>query len=109
MFDPKKIIGTVSQLSGGEKNRLMLAKVLSNPKSCLILDEPTNDLDMDTLDILEEILINYKGTLIVVSHDRNFLDQVVTKIISFEGDGTIEEHIGGYSDYLLKKNSLHIM
>ncbi len=103
LFDKKKMIGSISQLSGGEKNRLMLAKVLANPKACLILDEPTNDLDMDTLDILEEILINYKGTLIVVSHDRNFLDQVVTKIIAFEGNGLVQQNIGGYSDYISKK------
>ncbi|MEM8834175.1 MAG: ATP-binding cassette domain-containing protein, partial [Pseudomonadota bacterium] len=92
-------------LSGGQKNRLMLAKVLANPKSCLILDEPTNDLDMDTLDMLEEVLINYKGTLIVVSHDRDFLDQTVTKILAFEGDGDVEGYIGGYSDYLNIKKS----
>jgi ATP-binding cassette subfamily F protein uup len=90
----------VSTLSGGQKNRLMLAKVLADPGSFLILDEPTNDLDMDTLDMLEEILMNYNGTLIVVSHDRDFLDQTVTKILAFEGDGKVESCIGGYSDYL---------
>lgn len=106
MFDPSRAFDKVSQLSGGQKNRLMLAKILANPKTCLILDEPTNDLDMDTLDMLEEILINYKGTLIVVSHDRDFLDQTVTKILAFEGDGKIEHCIGGYSDYLeWKKNA----
>ena len=105
LFDPKKVIERVSQLSGGQKNRLMLAKILANPKSCLILDEPTNDLDMDTLDMLEEILLNYKGTLLVVSHDRDFLDQTVTKILAFEGNGVIEENVGGYSDYLKAKNN----
>ena len=105
-FDPKILNDYVSTLSGGQKNRLMLAKILANPKSCLILDEPTNDLDMDTLDLLEEILINYKGTLIIVSHDRDFLDQTVTKILAFQGDGKVIDCIGGYSDYLkLKKNS----
>jgi len=103
MFDPGRAQDKVSQLSGGQKNRLMLAKVLADPKSCLILDEPTNDLDMDTLDMLEEILANYKGTLLVVSHDRDFLDQTVTKILAFEGDGKIEGCIGGYSDYLATK------
>ena len=105
-FDPKILNDYVSTLSGGQKNRLMLAKILANPKSSLILDEPTNDLDMDTLDLLEEILINYKGTLIIVSHDRDFLDQTVTRILAFQGDGKVIDCIGGYSDYLkLKKNS----
>ena len=105
-FDPKILNDYVSTLSGGQKNRLMLAKILANPKSCLILDEPTNDLDMDTLDLLEEILINYKGTLIIVSHDRDFLDQTVTRILAFQGNGKVIDCIGGYSDYLkLKKNS----
>lgn len=103
MFDPSRAQDKVKQLSGGQKNRLMLAKILANPKTCLILDEPTNDLDMDTLDMLEEILIQYKGTLIVVSHDRDFLDQTVTKILAFEGDAKIESCIGGYSDYLAMK------
>ena len=105
MFDPSIILERVSSLSGGQKNRLKLAKVLANPKSCLILDEPTNDLDMETLDMLGEILISYKGTLLLVSHDRDFLDQTVTKILSFEGDGVVEETIGGYSDYISFKNS----
>ncbi|MDB5478696.1 MAG: ATPase component of transporter with duplicated ATPase domain [Alphaproteobacteria bacterium] len=100
MFDPAQATQPVSTLSGGQKNRLMLAKVLANPGSFLILDEPTNDLDMETLDMLEEILSNYTGTLIVVSHDRDFLDQTVTKILAFEGNGKVEGYIGGYSDYL---------
>ncbi len=104
MFDPSRAQDKVSQLSGGQKNRLMLAKILANPKSCLILDEPTNDLDMDTLDMLEEILCQYKGTLLVVSHDRDFLDQTVTKILAFEGDGSVKTVIGGYSDYLEMRN-----
>jgi ATP-binding cassette subfamily F protein uup len=104
MFDPSRAYDKVSMLSGGQKNRLMLAKILANPKTCLILDEPTNDLDMDTLDMLEEILIQYKGTLIVVSHDRDFLDQTVTKTLAFEGNGKIISCVGGYSDYLEKKN-----
>jgi ATP-binding cassette subfamily F protein uup len=103
LFDPSESYRPVATLSGGQKNRLMLAKVLANPKSCLILDEPTNDLDMDTLDMLEEVLINYKGTLIVVSHDRDFLDQTVTKVLAFEGDASVEGYVGGYSDYLEAK------
>ena len=105
MFDPSDVDMRVSHLSGGQKNRLMLAKVLANPKNCLILDEPTNDLDMDTLDMLEEILSAYQGTLIVVSHDRDFLDQTVTQIMAFEGGGIVERHIGGYSDYLEAKTA----
>ena len=103
LFDPKSAKDLVGTLSGGQKNRLMLAKTLANPGNCLILDEPTNDLDMDTLDILEDILFNYKGTLLVVSHDRDFLDQTVNKILAFEGDGNVDGYIGGYSDYLEAK------
>ncbi len=103
MFDPSRAQDKVSQLSGGQKNRLMLAKILANPKTCLILDEPTNDLDMDTLDMLEEILSQYNGTLIVVSHDRDFLDQTVTQILAFEGAGKVVRCAGGYSDYLEQK------
>lgn len=106
MFDPARVHDRVSTLSGGQKNRLMLARILANPKSCLILDEPTNDLDTDTLDMLEEILSQYTGTLIVVSHDRDFLDQTVTRILAFEGKGKIESCIGGYSDYLAKKKGI---
>lgn len=102
LFDPSRVYDKVSQLSGGQKNRLMLAKILANPKSCLILDEPTNDLDMDTLDMLEDILIQYKGTLIIVSHDRDFLDQTITRVLAFEGDGVIQSCVGGYSDYIEK-------
>lgn len=100
LFDPALATNPVKTLSGGQKNRLMLAKILADPKNLLILDEPTNDLDMDTLDMLEDVLMNYQGTLIVVSHDRDFLDQTVSKIIAFEGDGHVEAYIGGYSDYL---------
>ncbi|MDD3030282.1 MAG: ATP-binding cassette domain-containing protein [Alphaproteobacteria bacterium] len=103
LFDPRMVQHPVSVLSGGQKNRLMLAKIMANPGSLLILDEPTNDLDMDTLDILEDMLAAYKGTLIVVSHDRDFLDQTVTKVLAFEGDGKIDAVIGGYKDYLAKR------
>lgn len=103
MFDPELRDQRVATLSGGQKNRLLLAKVLAEPKGLLILDEPTNDLDMDTLDMLEEILTQYNGTLIVVSHDRDFLDQTVSKILAFEGDARVEACIGGYTDYLAFK------
>ncbi len=100
LFDPKDVDTLVSTLSGGQQNRLFLAKTLANPGNFLILDEPTNDLDMESLDILEDYLCNYKGTLIVVSHDRDFLDNVATSILAFEGDSVITSHLGGYSDYL---------
>ncbi len=103
LFDPKMVAHPVSVLSGGQKNRLMLAKIMANPGGLLILDEPTNDLDMDTLDMLEDMLAKYTGTLLVVSHDRDFLDQTVTKILAFEGDGKIDAVIGGYQDYLVKR------
>ncbi|MAV82518.1 MAG: ABC transporter [Pelagibacteraceae bacterium] len=100
MFDPSKANDPVSTLSGGQKNKLLLSKVLSNPKTGLILDEPTNDLDIETLDLLQEMLVNYKGTLLIVSHDRDFLDQTVNKILFFEGDGNIIFFNGGYSDFI---------
>lgn len=100
LFDADMAHQPVKTLSGGQKNRLMLAKILAHPKNFLILDEPTNDLDMETLDMLEEILAEYDGTLIIVSHDRDFLDQTVTKILAFEGSGEVEGYIGGYTDYL---------
>ena len=107
LFDPKNARDRVSILSGGQRNRLLLAKILANPGNFLILDEPTNDLDMDTLEMLEEILSHYKGTLFIVSHDRDFLDQTVTQILAFEGEADVERYIGGYSDYLeaVKENS----
>ena len=103
LFDPQMVNHPVSVLSGGQKNRLMLAKIMANPGSLLILDEPTNDLDMDTLDMLEDMLAQYKGTLLVVSHDRDFLDQTVSKMLAFEGNGKIDAVIGGYQDYLAKR------
>ena len=105
LFDPEMASHPVSSLSGGQKNRLMLAKTLANPGSLLILDEPTNDLDMDTLDKLEESLAAYEGTLLVVSHDRDFLEQTVAKLLVFEGNGKIEGVIGGYADYLAVKRA----
>jgi ATP-binding cassette subfamily F protein uup len=103
LFDPKMVHHPVSSLSGGQKNRLMLARIMANPGGLLILDEPTNDLDMDTLDMLEDMLAQYTGTLLVVSHDRDFLDQTVSKVLAFEGDGKVDAVIGGYQDYLAKR------
>ncbi len=100
LFDPKDVITMAGTLSGGQQNRLLLAKTLANPGNFMILDEPTNDLDMDSLDMLQDYLIKYEGTLIVVSHDRDFLDNIATSILAFEGDGVIANHVGGYSDYL---------
>ncbi|MCB1782562.1 MAG: ABC-F family ATP-binding cassette domain-containing protein [Alphaproteobacteria bacterium] len=105
LFDPDDAWRAVSTLSGGQKNRLLLSKILANPGSMLILDEPTNDLDMDTLDMLTDILVQYDGTLFVVSHDRDFLDRVVTKTLAFEGDGQVEGIVGGYSDYIAFKKA----
>jgi ATP-binding cassette subfamily F protein uup len=100
LFSEAQARTPVKALSGGERNRLLLAKLLAKPSNLLILDEPTNDLDMDTLDLLEEVLADYDGTLLVVSHDRDFLDRLVTSIIAVEGDGDVREYAGGYTDYL---------
>ena len=90
-------------LSGGERNRLLLAKALAAPSNLLVLDEPTNDLDADTLDLLQEALSDYDGTVLLVSHDRDFLDRLVTSTIALEGDGTAIEYAGGYSDYVAQR------
>lgn len=103
LFTPEKARSQVSTFSGGERNRLLLAKILAKPANLLVLDEPTNDLDMETLEFLEEYLTSYSGTLILVSHDRQFLDNVVTSTIAFEGDGKWQEYVGGYQDYLRQR------
>ncbi len=100
MFKPEQARSPVSTLSGGERNRLLLALSLATSSNFMILDEPTNDLDMDTLDRLQDMLCEYEGTLLIVSHDRAFLDNVVTSTIVMEGDGNVVEYAGGYSDYL---------
>ncbi|MCE3230546.1 MAG: elongation factor 3 [Alphaproteobacteria bacterium] len=100
LFEEKQVRSPVSILSGGEKNRLALAKALTSPGNVLILDEPTNDLDMDTLDLLIEMVSDFTGTLLLVSHDRDFLDKLTTSIIALEGDGLIRECVGGYQDYM---------
>jgi ATP-binding cassette subfamily F protein uup len=103
LFDEGQALAPVGSLSGGERNRLTLALALARPSNFLILDEPTNDLDMDTLDLLEEMLADYEGTLLLVSHDRDFLDRLVTSTIALEGDGKVAEYVGGYTDYLRQR------
>jgi ATP-binding cassette subfamily F protein uup len=90
----------VRTLSGGERNRLLLARLFTQPANLLVMDEPTNDLDVETLELLEEVLLEYQGTLLLVSHDRVFLDHAVTSTLVFEGGGRIGEYVGGYSDWL---------
>lgn len=106
LFDPKRSMTPVKSLSGGERNRVILAKLFTKPANLLVLDEPTNDLDMETLEILEDKLVNYSGTLIIVSHDRQFLDNVVTSTIVFEENGEVREYVGGYSDWLRQGHQL---
>jgi ATP-binding cassette subfamily F protein uup len=103
LFRDEQARQPVRTLSGGERNRLLLAKALAAPSNMLVLDEPTNDLDADTLDHLQEALGDYDGTVLLVSHDRDFLDRLVTSTIALEGDGTAIEYAGGYSDYLAQR------
>jgi ABC transport system ATP-binding/permease protein len=103
LFDEKQARAPVGTLSGGERNRLLLAKILAQPSNLLVLDEPTNDLDADTLDVLLDMLDSYDGTVLLVSHDRDFLNRVVSSTIAVEGDGVVEEYPGGYADYLSQR------
>lgn len=105
LFPPARVRSPVKSLSGGERNRLLLARLFIQPANLLVLDEPTNDLDVETLELLEELLCNYDGTLILVSHDRTFLDNVVTSTLAFEGEGVINEYVGGYEDWLRQSRS----
>ena len=98
LFDERQALMPVSRLSGGERARLLLARLFAAPSNLLVMDEPTNDLDLDTLDLLEEVLADYDGTVLLVSHDRDFLDRLVTSVIVMAGDGSAVEHAGGYSD-----------
>jgi ATP-binding cassette subfamily F protein uup len=99
LFPPERIDSPVKALSGGERNRLLLAKIFTQSANMMVLDEPTNDLDVDTLELLEELLTEYQGTLLLVSHDRTFLDNVVTSTLVFEGKGQFTEYAGGYDDW----------
>jgi ATP-binding cassette subfamily F protein uup len=108
LFPPERLHAPVSMLSGGERNRLLLARLFAKPSNLLVMDEPTNDLDADTLDLLEEMVAEYAGTLLLVSHDRAFLDNVVTSTLVFEGDGRVNEYVGGYSDWLHQRRAIAV-
>jgi ATP-binding cassette subfamily F protein uup len=103
LFAPEQARTPVSRLSGGERGRLMLARALARPSNLLVLDEPTNDLDLETLDLLQEMLADYAGTVLLVSHDRDFLDRVVTSTLAWHGPGQWVEYAGGYSDMMIQR------
>ena len=103
LFSPERARAPITRLSGGERNRLLLAKLFAQPSNLLVMDEPTNDLDVETLELLEELLTEYQGTLLLVSHDRAFLDNVVSSTLVLEGEGKIGEYVGGYSDWVRQK------
>lgn len=103
LFPPQRVRSPVSSLSGGERNRLLLARLFTQPANLLVMDEPTNDLDVETLELLEELLSEYTGTLLLVSHDRAFLDNVVTRTLVFEGQGVVNDYVGGYDDWLRQR------
>jgi ATP-binding cassette subfamily F protein uup len=103
LFSPERARAPITRLSGGERNRLLLAKLFAQPSNLLVMDEPTNDLDVETLELLEELLAGYQGTLLLVSHDREFIDNVVTSTLVLEGDGRVGEYVGGYSDWLRQR------
>jgi ATP-binding cassette subfamily F protein uup len=99
LFTRDRVRAPISALSGGERNRLLLARLFTQPANLLILDEPTNDLDIETLEVLENLLLDYEGTLLLVSHDRAFLNNIVTSTLTLDGRGTVNEYIGGYDDW----------
>ncbi len=103
LFSPERARQPVKALSGGERNRLLLARVFAKPSNLLVLDEPTNDLDIETLELLEELLLDYPGTVLIVSHDRAFLNSVVTSSIVFDAPGQVNEYVGGYDDWLRQR------
>jgi ATP-binding cassette subfamily F protein uup len=105
LFSPERARSPVSTLSGGERNRLLLARLFTKPSNLLVLDEPTNDLDVETLELLEDLLLDYKGTLLLVSHDRTFLNNVVTSTLVLEGEGRVGEYVGGYDDWVRQSRS----
>jgi ATP-binding cassette subfamily F protein uup len=100
LFTRERVRAPISALSGGERNRLLLARLLAQPANLLVLDEPTNDLDIETLEVLEDLLLEYGGTLLLVSHDRAFLNNLVTSVLSLDGQGGVSESVGGYDDWL---------
>jgi ABC transport system ATP-binding/permease protein len=103
LFTPERARAPISALSGGERNRLLLARLFAKPSNLLVMDEPTNDLDVETLELLEELLVDYQGTLLLVSHDREFLDNVVTSTLALEGEGRVGEYVGGYAEWLRQR------
>lgn len=103
LFSPERARAPITKLSGGERNRLLLAKLFAQPSNLLVMDEPTNDLDVETLELLEELLADYKGTLLLVSHDREFIDNVVTSTLVLEGNGRLADYVGGYSDWIRQR------
>jgi ATP-binding cassette subfamily F protein uup len=103
LFPRERAVSPVKSLSGGERNRLMLARLFARPANVLVLDEPTNDLDIETLELLEELIANFDGTVLLVSHDRAFLDNIVTSTLAFEGEGRVSEYVGGWGDYLRQR------
>jgi len=105
LFSDERARSPVKALSGGERNRLLLARLFTRPANVLVLDEPTNDLDLETLELLEEQLVDWPGTLLLVSHDRAFLDNVVTSTFVFEGDGRVQEYVGGYEDWVRQRQA----
>ncbi|HAW25226.1 MAG TPA: ABC transporter ATP-binding protein, partial [Pseudomonas sp.] len=109
LFSPQRARTPVKALSGGERARLLLAKLFSKPANLLVLDEPTNDLDVETLELLEEVLLGFQGTVLMVSHDRAFLDNVVTSTLVFEGNGVVREYVGGYQDWLRQGGSVKLL
>ncbi len=106
LFSANRARSPIRSLSGGEKNRLLLARLFTKPANLLVMDEPTNDLDLETLELLEDLLVSYEGTLLLVSHDRLFLDNVVTSVMVFEGSGQVNEYVGGYADWQQYKAEL---
>lgn len=105
LFAPARARSPIKSLSGGEKSRVLLAQLFSRPANLLVMDEPTNDLDLETLELLEDMLVNFDGTLLLVSHDRTFMDNVITSVFSFEGQGQVDEYVGGYRDWLRQRPS----
>src|SRR6185369_3958421 len=106
LFPPRRAQSPVRMLSGGERNRLLLARLFARPANVLVLDEPTNDLDIETLELLEELIDAFDGTVLLVTHDRAFLDNVVTSTLAFEGEGIVGEYVGGWEDYVRSNRSI---